>query len=230
MPSLPILILGSSGSGKSTSIRYLPHDKTFVFNVGNKILPFRGALKNYREYDKRSNPKGNMITTDNYSLVNSALNHIDKNRQEIQYIIIDDSQYLIVNEFIRGNKEDLKGNEVFKLYNNIAVHFYDLISYSKNLRDDLFIFFLHHIEYNDQGYVIPKTFGKLLNEKIDLSGLFTIVLYLRKEGYKNYFYTQNDGMNPAKSPDGMFTDIKIDNNLLYVCNQVLNYYKGEGRQ
>lgn len=230
MTSYPVLILGSSGSGKSTSIRDLPHDKTFLVNVMNKPLPFRGALKKYRAYHKSLNPNGNMIVTDDYDRINQCFDYINHSRKEIQYIIIDDSQYLIVNEFMRGNKQDLKGNEVYGLYNNIAVHFYDLIYSTKWLRDELFIFFLHHIEYNDQGFIVPKTIGKLLNEKIDLSGMFTIVLYAKREGEKNYFYTQNDGTNPTKSPEGMFESLKIDNNLKYVTEKVIEYYKGEGKQ
>lgn len=230
MSSYPILILGSSGSGKSTSIRNLPHDKTFLVNVMNKPLPFRGALKKYRLYDKVSNNNGNMIVTDDYEFIDQCFTYINNVRKEIHYIIVDDSQYLIVNEFMKGNTKDLKGNEVFGLYNNIAAHFYDLIYSTKWLRDDLFVFFLHHVEYNDQGYIVPKTIGKLLNEKVDISGMFTIVLYAKREGNKNFFYTQNDGTNPAKSPDGMFNELRIDNDLLYVSNQVLTYYKGEGNQ
>lgn len=229
MPSFPILILGSSGAGKSTSIRTLPSANTILFNVCNKVLPFKGALKAYKEFDKTTQPSGNMITTDDYDKIKGAFKYLIKDKKEIKYVVIDDSQYLIVNEFLRNHSKNFKGDGVYSLYNQIADHFWDLIWDSKLCRDDLFIYYLHHTEYSDQGNIIPKTIGKMLNNKIDIAGMFTICLLAKREGNENWFYTQNDGTSPAKSPEGMFTELKVPNDLLYVSDAVLNYYKGELR-
>lgn len=227
MASHPILILGTSGSGKSASIRNLNPIETFLINVCRKELPFRGGEKNYTEINKTSNPSGNKITSDNYDIINKLIQKINTDMKNVKSIVIDDSQYLIVNEFMSKHSTEGKGNEVFNLYNNIGDHFWNLLWTCKFLRDDLFIFFLHHSEINDSGVVQAKTIGKMLSEKVDICGMFTIVLFAIREGTNNYFYTQNDGSHPAKSPMGMFSDIKIDNDLQLVINNVLPYYKGE---
>lgn len=227
MPSYPILLLGTTGAGKSTAIKTLPPSNTLIFNVCNKLLPFRGALKAYKEFHKTNQPDGNMITTDDYGNIKSAFKYLIAERTQIKYVVIDDSQYLIVNQFLRNHSKDMKRDEVYNLYNQIADNFWDLIWDSKLYRDDLFIYFLHHTEYSDQGNIVPKTIGKLLNEKIDIAGMFTICLLAKREGSENWFYTQNDGTNPAKTPEGMFSELKIPNDLLKVSETVLTYYEGE---
>lgn len=227
MPSFPVLILGASGSGKSTAIRTLPPENTFIFNVCNKVLPFRGAIKAYKEYHKVSNPNGNMLTTDNYEFISAAFSSYITNKKNIKYVVIDDSQYLIVNQFMRGHSKGMKRDEVFKLYNYIGDCFWNLIVSTRSYRDDLFIYYLHHTEYSDQGSIVPKTIGRMLNEKIDIAGMFTICLLSRREGNENWFYTQNDGTSPAKTPIGMFSDLKVPNDLMMISNTINNYYKEE---
>lgn len=226
--SIPILILGPSGSGKSTGIRNLPSSETFIVNVCKKELPFRGARKNYTEINSETNPNGNMFSSDNYEHIQKLYTSLDVKRKEIKYLIIDDSQYLMVNAFLRKHSTQGRGNEVFALYNDIADSFWKLIWDAKLLRDDLFVIFLHHSEINDLGMVKAKTIGKMLDEKVDIPGMFTIVLEAKRtdEG-KNIFITQNNGMSPAKTPMGMFAEKDIDNDLLLVTNSIKTYYEGE---
>jgi hypothetical protein len=223
--SRPILILGQSGSGKSSSIKTLPPKETFIINVCRKELPFRGAEANYTELSKQ-NPDGNMLLSDNYSVIGKTLEHIEKTKDKIKYYVVDDSQYLIVNEFMNKHSTHGKGNEVFSLYNTIADNFWKLLWNSKMYGKDKFFFFLHHCETTEAGQVKAKTIGKMLDEKIDIPGMFTTVLLCKREGSENFFLTQNDGFSPAKSPDGMFSEIKIPNDLLLVANQITSYYKG----
>lgn len=227
MNPLPILVLGYSGSGKSTSIRKLNPEETFLINCLGKALPFKGGNKFYTELNKSNNPDGNMLTTDDYTIIKNAINYIDKERANITNIIIDDSQALIINEFMRRHSTQGKGKDVFQLYNEIADHFWNLIIDLKFLRNNLFIFFLHHSELNEAGRIEPKTIGKLLNEKVGIPSMFTIVLYAMRESEHNFFVTQNDGTSPAKSPEGMFNTIKIDNNLQLVRDAATLYYQGE---
>lgn len=220
--SMPILILGASGSGKTTSIEELPANETFLISVKRKELPFRGANKNYIEINDKTSPNGNRLISDSYKDIFNAIIKIDKELTQYKNIVLDDTQYLIVNHFMKYfNKTD-----TYKLFNEIALNFWKLLELISNLREDLFIFLLHHIEINDHGIIVPKSFGKLLNEKIDIAGNFTIVLLAQREGINNFFYTQNDGSSPAKSPKGMFNDIKIDNNLKFIKKTIINYYKG----
>lgn len=225
--SYPILVIGPSGSGKSSAIRTLPPKETFVFNVCKKELPFRGSNKIYTEISSDSNPSGNMLSTDDYDSIDKTLTYIEQKRSEIKYVVIDDSQYLIVNEFMKKHSTQGKGNDVFQLYNNIGDHFWNLVWKSKMYRKDMFIFFLHHSEMTETGIVKAKTIGKMLDEKIELPGMFTTVFYSRRELNKNFFLTQNDGTHPAKSPDGMFENEKIDNDLLLVASSIKKYYEGE---
>lgn len=224
--SIPILVLGSSGSGKSTAIRTLNSKETFLVNVCRKELPFKSARTLYTEIDSEKNKTGNMLSTDDYDSIKKTMKYIESKRPEIKTVIIDDSQYLIVNEFMKKHSTQGKGNDVFNLYNNIADNFWGLLWDSKMMRSDLFVVFLHHCETTEFGIVKAKTIGKMLDEKIDIPGMFTIVLYAKREGNKNYFFTQNDGTTPAKTPDGMFSDEKIPNDLQTVMNSINTYYKG----
>lgn len=227
--STPILVLGSSGSGKSTSIRTLNPKETFLINVCRKELPFKAARSLYTEINSESNTDGNMLSTDDYDAIKKTMSYIDKKRPEIKILVVDDSQYLIVNEFMKKHSTQGKGNEVFSLYNLIADNFWNLLWDSKMKREDLFVAFLHHCEMTEFGNIKAKTIGKMLDEKIDIPGMFTIVLYAKREGNKNYFFTQNDGTNPAKTPDGMFQEEKIPNDLNTVINSINSYYKGDAK-
>lgn len=220
--STPVLVLGKSGSGKSTSIRTLQPETTFLINIIGKDLPFKGGNKNYQEIKDK---KGNRFTSDSYVHIEKALSYVDKERPEIKTIVIDDSQYLIVNEFMKRHSTSGKGSEVFNLYNEIADHFWNLIWTSKMLRNDLVVVFLHHSELSDSGDTKAKTIGKLLDDKVDICGMFTIVLntYVDASGF--WFETKNFGNTPAKTPIDMFTDGKIPNDLNLVVQSIHNYNK-----
>jgi len=222
--SYPVLILGLSGSGKSSSIRTLPPDKTFLFNVCGKELPFRESRSMYQMLIAG---KGNMVNTDDYDVIEKTLQYLEKSRTEVKYIIIDDSQYLLVNEFMRKHSSQGKGNDVFSLYNQIGDHFWNLLWSTKFSKQNIFIFFLHHAEMTDTGFFKAKSIGKMLDDKVDIPGMFTFVLLAKRDGPDNYFLTQNDGTHPAKTPMGMFDSVKIPNDLFMVANTIENYYKGE---
>ena len=226
MPPLPILIMGLSGAGKSTAIRTLDPKETFLINCFGKPLPFKGGSKLYTEISK-SNPTGNMLSSDDYGRIDVTLNGISKERPEILNIIFDDSQSLIINEFMRKHSTEGKGKDIYTLYNNIADHFFNLIDGLRWLRGNLTMFFLHHAEYDDNGLLQCKVTGKLLKEKISIPSMFTIVLLAVRESENNFFLTQNDGTNPAKSPDGMFDSIKIANDLQAVKDAATIYFQGE---
>jgi hypothetical protein len=221
--SEPVLILGKSGSGKSSGIRSLPPEKTFLFNVCGKELPFKGA----RSYVPLSNGNGNMVITDDYDVIHKTIHWLESNRPQTEYIIFDDSQYLLVNEFMKNHAAKGKGNDVFQLYNSIGGHFWNLLWQSKFLKMNAKVFFLHHAETTDLGEIKAKSIGKMLDDKVDIPGMFTCVFLARREGNKNYFFTQNDGSHPAKTPIDMFADLKIDNDLLLVANTIKQYYEEE---
>lgn len=218
-----VLILGKSASGKSTSLRNMPEKETYLINVIGKTLPFKGANKKFIE-----EKGGNKVTTDSYDLINKILSGIDKDRKEIKYIVIDDSQYLLVNEFMKRHSQEGKGNDVFRLYNEIGDHFWHLLWNARFLRKDLTIFFLHHTEETESGSIKAKSIGRMLDEKVDICGMFSICLLCRSIEGKHFFETTKIGDSPAKTPMGMFDTEKIDNDLYLVAQAIETYNKSEG--
>lgn len=213
-----VLIIGESGAGKSTSIRNLNPDETFLFNVLDKPLPFRGYKKNYIRKCSEDK-KVNYISSDNFDLIARALQKINKERPEIKNIIIDDFQYLMANEFMKRATE--RG---FDKFTEIGQHAWIIINSLIHLREDLTCFVLSHNDSDASGKVKPKTIGKMLDDKITLEGMFTTVLHaLVIEG--NYkFLTQNDGTHVAKSPWGLFEEKLIDNDLQFVKESLDQYF------
>lgn len=213
-----ILILGESGTGKSTSIENLDEKSTFIVQVVNKPLPFKGFKQRFPLLTKE-NPKGNRMVTNKYDVINWALNHANNNLA-VKTIIVDDFQYLLADEFMARANE--RGYDKFI---EIAQHYYQVIKFAEGLREDLNTFFLSHSETTQDGNSKVKTIGKLLDEKITVEGLFTIVLNTKIEDGQYFFETQNSGFNTTKSPRGMF-DRTISNDLKLVTEKINEYYGG----
>ena len=212
-----IMILGESGTGKSTSIENLDPKETFIIQVVNKPLPFRGYKAKYSLRNKE-NPKGNRFVSDKSDLIMKILDSLNKEKT-IKNIIIDDSQYIMANEFMRRAKE--KG---FDKFTEIGQNFYMLIDKANDMRDDINVIFLQHIEINDAGRVKAKTIGKLLDDKVGIEGRFTVVLMTEIEDGNYYFRTQNNGNDTCKSPKGMFEELRIPNDLKIVIDKVNEYF------
>lgn len=202
----PVLIMGKSGSGKSASMRNFAPDEIDIINVIGKELPFRSALQTFQ--------------TDDYPTVDAA---IKKSKKKV--VVIDDAGYLITNMFMKGHAATGGGNSVFSLYNQMADNFWFLIDSIKRLEDpDKIVYLMMHEEQNDMGAVKPKTIGKLLDEKVCIEGLFTIVLRAEKSGDRYIFKTRTNGLDVTKTPIGMFEDEEIDNDLKLVDRTIRDYY------
>lgn len=214
-----ILIIGESGTGKSTSIESLNEKETFIIQCVNKPLPFKGFKKRYPLFDKESK-QGNRIFSNNYEQIIGFLKWLN-GQTYIKNIVIDDFQYILAGEFMNRAME--KG---FDKFTEIAQHYHSIIQQAQFLREDLNIFFLSHSEKKDDGTTKVKTIGKLLDEKVTIEGLFTIVLNTRIEDGQYYFETQNNGFNTTKSPKDMFEDLKIPNDLNFIVHKVNEYYGG----
>lgn len=222
-----IMVIGESGTGKTTSLETLDPTKTFIINVAKKPLPFKGWMKNYKELGKDG--KGNYLATDNSAKIIEALKFIDDKRSDIEYVIIDDMQYTMANEYMRRINET-----GFKKFSEIGQKLFMLVDTAKNLRDNLNVAFLTHSESNtDASGTVKykaKTIGKLVDNVVTLEGLFTVVLYTELEnatdGVKYWFLTQNSGSNTGKSPRGMFKDKKINNDLKFVFDKIDEYNIG----
>lgn len=210
---IPVMIIGKSGSGKSTSLRNFGEDELYLIKVLKKPLPFRGKFKSTLE-------------TDDYPTVLKALGKSQKNS-----IVIDDAGYLITNQFMNGHSAAGAGNGVFAFYNEIGDRFWRLIEYvTNNLPADKIVYFVMHEDKNDLGDIKPKTIGKLLDEKVCVEGMFTIVLRCMSDNNRHFFRTKTNGSDVTKAPLGMFEDEEIDNDLKLVDDTIREYYglsKGE---
>jgi len=210
------LIIGESGCGKSTSIEHLNPEETFLINVENKPLPFRGHKSKYKMVG--TGEGGNCLATDNYELILKYLRAINKERLFIKNIIIDDFQYIMCNEFMGRATE--KGYGKFA---EIGQHAWFILNALSKFRDDLNIFVLSHSMRDEDGVYRCKTIGKMLDNTITVEGLFTVVLHaLLIDGHYK-FQTQVSVHHLAKSPRGMFNDMYIDNNLQLVIDAIKGY-------
>ena len=223
MASKLIGIVGPTGTGKSTSIKHLDPKETYIINVAKKELPFKGAEKLYNAENK------NYKEIDDAIEVTRLLKNISEKAPHIKNIIIEDSNYIMGFNIV--SKADQVGFTKFSL---MAKDIVELFREARKLRDDLKVFYFSHPEtIEDSGEIIGykiKTAGRLIDNQIVLEGLFTICLYTNvdeaKDGSVTYgFVTNRYKKYPAKSPDGMFLDIKIPNNLQLVVDKIDEYYK-----
>lgn len=215
--AIPVLILGKSGSGKSTSMRNC--GKNFgLINVLGKPLPFR------------QNPDDRMgsITTDNIAQIVDILT-----RAQTNSFVIDDAGYLLTNAFMRGHSNTGAGNNIFSFYNSMADSFWNLIQFVVHgMPDNKIVYFIMHEDKSDTGDIKPKTIGKVLDEKVCVEGMFTIVLRSECIGGEYIFHTRTNGFDVTKTPMGMFDTPTIPNDLAIVDATIREYYniKTQGEQ
>lgn len=220
-----VLVIADSGTGKSTAIRTLDPKETFIVNIANKPLPFKGWKKDYVSISK-DNPKGNMTSASSAPGIVKAMNHVNDKMPHITNLIIDDWQYMSSFEYFDRANE--KGYDKFT---QIAANLAQVAKMPKDMREDLTIFFLTHSEESVDGNghrkVKAKTIGKMIDNTLTLEGLFSIVLFGRvkktEDGLEYGFDTVNNGENTCKSPMDMFEESFIDNDLQLVKNCIAEY-------
>ena len=221
-----IILLGKSGSGKSSSIRGLEPKETVIINTLKKRLPFKGSATTYNAQNK------NLFNVDDYNTVITYLKSISDNAPHVKNIVLDDIIYVMRKEYFKRAKETGYGK-----YTELAAHFQQIISTCENLRDNLNVFFILHSEdvMSDSsvtGYKV-STIGKLLDTQYNPVEVVPMVLYSAikydEKGNPEYgFYTHatKEGQVeiPAKTPEGMFSDNFIPNSLGTVVKAMNEYY------
>lgn len=221
-----IIVLGESGTGKSTSIKTLDPKETVVINVLGKRLPFKGSNSAYNTENKNS------FQIEEYQAVQNMLQAIGEKAPHVKNVVIDDMVYVMRKEFFKRAKE--KG---FDKFNELAQHFQSIIETIEKLRPDLNVFLLLHSEKVKDGDAITShkvsTVGKLIDEKYNPVEVVPMVLYTGvkydDKGKPTYgFYTHRCMAGtieiPAKSPDGMFEEDFIPNDLGMVVKAMNEYY------
>ena len=209
--SLPVLVMGRSGSGKTYSLKNFSPDEVCVISVEKGRLPFKTDIK-------VAKIPNNFKDVNDYATLNRAkyawlMRAIETAKYKA--VVIDDSQYLLVNELFDRSAE--KGYDKFV---QMAANFRNLIHSINSLdQEDKIVYFLHHTETDTDGREKVKTIGKMLDEKLTVEGCFDIVLYCQD----HKFYTQSNGQSTAKSPEDMF-DLEIPNDLKLVDSKIREYY------
>ncbi|MBD1229471.1 AAA family ATPase [Xenorhabdus griffiniae] len=209
------LILGESGTGKSTSLRNLNPEETLLIQTVRKPLPFRSAA--WKQWNK-NDAATSVFVTDNWQHIIRAIESADNYGKKI--IVIDDFQYLMANEFMRRSEE-----KSFDKFTEIGSHTWNVINTAiSKTPDDLRVYFLSHTEETQMGKIKMKTIGKMLDEKITVEGMFTIVLKTAVRDGQYLFTTQNNGFDTVKSPMGLFDSSEIENDLKAVDDAICEYY------
>ena len=201
MNSVPVLLIGQSGSGKSTSLRNFKGDEVAVVNVLGKPLPFKSDIKAGK--------------CDDYATILKAIANTPK-----KTIVIDDANYLITNEFM--NKSSVKG---FDKYNEMGNNFFNLINGIKNIKGGKTVYLIMHEDTDENGYVKPKTIGKLLDDKVNIQGMFTICIRSMFDNGNYIFRLKTNGQDCVKTPFGMFENDTMDNDLKAFDEVVREYYE-----
>ena len=203
---VPVLIVGRSGTGKSTSMRTLDPSSFGLINVIGKPLPFRGHVTS-------------MVTTD-YETIKEAL----RKPERTNAFVIDDAGYLLTDMFMSRHSNAGAGNGVYSLYNDIGDSFYSLMRFIvQELPQDRIVYLMMHEDSDDFGRPKVKTIGKLLDEKVTVEGMVSVVLLSFCEDDRYWFRTNGEGI--CKSPMGMFDSERIPNDLKMVDDAIRAYWE-----
>ena len=201
---IPVLVLGESGSGKTYAIKNMDPEKVGVFMVEKPRLPFRKQFK--------------VCHDATYYVILKALAD-----PKLKQYVIDDSQYLLVNEFF-----DRAGEVGYQKFTDMALNFRNLIHFViRKVPDDVIVYFLHHTDTDSNGRIKAKTIGRMLDEKLTVEGLFDIVLRTSVDPEGHWFLTKTNGQDTVKAPEDMFPDDRIPNDLAAVDTAIRNYYEME---
>ena len=208
--SIAAFILGESGAGKSTSMRSMNPTETLLIQAIKKPLPFRSSGWKYL-----SKEGGNILVCDQSAQIIAAMH---KTQRPI--IVIDDFQYILANEFMR--RTDERG---FDKFTDIGKHAWDILCAASSLPDHVRVYILSHTETSESGRVKAKTIGRMLDEKITIEGMFSIVMRTSIINGQYLFSTKNNGSDTVKTPLGLFDADHIDNDLAAVDAAIVDYYQ-----
>ena len=207
---LPVLIYGKSGSGKSRSLKFFGEDEIVLLNAERKELPFRKRFKKTGSSDDI----GKIITT------------INRNPEKI--VVIDDAGYIMTHLFM-ANHRNKKGNASFEMYDDIADAMYELVRRIKTEVEDpqKIVYIIFHEDTDDSGATKLRTIGKQLDRKVCLEGMVTICIRCMCEDGRHFFRTVTDGSDITKTPEEMFAEPEIENNLKLVDDTIREFYGWE---
>jgi hypothetical protein len=203
---LPVIIYGKSGSGKSRSLKFFKDNEILLINIEGKALPFRMTFKYNCRTDK----------------IDTIIEQLQK--MPCKVAVIDDAGYLMTHHFM-NNHRNKKGNASFDMYDDIADGMYFLVQRIKQeLPEDVIVYIMLHEDTSDAGDTKLRTIGRLIDNKVCLEGMVTICIRCMSDNGKHFFRTQTDGFDITKTPEEMFSEVEIENNLKFVDDSIRNFY------
>lgn len=209
-----ILVVGQSGSGKTTSLRNMNPKETLIFDCDKKGLPWKGWKKQYNNANK------NYVRTSTIATIKSFLKRVDTgDLKHIKNVVVDTLNGIMVDSEIVA-----MGMKSYNPWVDLATDVYQLIDESNNMRDDLCVVYMGHmqVDRDDLGYMFSrlKTSGRKL-DKICLESKFNTVLFAKAvEG--RYIFETTANNSTAKSPMGLF-DKEIPNDMDTVLKAIRGY-------
>lgn len=209
--SIATLVLGSSGTGKSTSLQHLDPSKTLLIQCINKPLPFRS--KDWKIKTKED-PEGNVFRTDDPMKIVAAMT-----RSTHEVVVVDDFQAAMVNILMARSEE-----KSYDKFSSIGKGAWEVFRAAGSLAEHRRAYIMAHTQTDDVGNIRMKTVGKMVDQTLVPEGYFTIVLRTEVINGRYLFSTQTNGMDCCKSPINMFADQHIDNDLNMVDNTITEFY------
>lgn len=205
----PIIIYGRSGSGKSRSLKYFSNNEILLIKIEDKLLPFRNNF-------------GHVVVSSDTEAIKNQMYTAAQNG--CKTIVLDDVGLLMTKIFMANHREK-SGNKSFEMYDDIADNMYFLVDFVKKyLPADVLVYFMLHEDTDDNGEVKIKTIGRLLDGKAQLAEMVTICIRCMSNNGKHFFRTTTNGRDITKTPEEMFDQPEIENNLKYVDDVIRNYY------
>lgn len=210
--AIGVLILGESNTGKTASLLNMNPDKTLLIQTIRKPLPFQWQKKGWSYFDK-NNTDGNIYSTENPQKIHKAMVNTKK-----EIVVIDDFQYIMANEFMRRGLE-----KTYDKFTEIQQAAWFILHSIANINKNKRVYILMHYQKDDFGNIRAKTIGKMLDDKIVIEGMFSVVLRTSTEN-KYKFRTVNDGADLVRTPIDLFNESEIPNDLDYVDQAICKYY------
>lgn len=204
---IPVFIYGKSGSGKSRSLKTFGENEIALINVEGKALPFKGSFTY-------------TFKTDSVDTIIKSLKSLP---EKVKTAVIDDCGYIMTHHFMK-NHRNMKGNAQFDMYNQMADDMYSLVNGVKELPDDIIVYMIFHEETSEYGDTKLMTIGKLLDQKANLIGMVTIAIRCMSDSGRHFFRTVTDGTDITKTPEEMFSEEEIENDLKAVDTAIRKYY------
>lgn len=205
--SIPVLVFGASGTGKSYAMRDLDTERTAYINVLGKPLPFQSDMQTAASRD--------LLTVGKWLDASSA-----------PIAVVDDFGYCITDIYMRYSYGEERMKDQYEVYKIIGARVYNFMNnLNTDGRDDRIVYIVMHDDIDSSGHMVPATVGKMLNEKINLLGMFSLVLTSGTDGERYWFNTHRA---PAKTPPGMFDEDEIENDMEKVDRSIRYYYDIDG--